>query len=1107
MMNRYLHIILLVITLLLGAACTDERVVDNSSVSDEEVWVTIPFGHHDFERTTITTRSTLSEVAESRVNDLYLFIFVGGKSVYNNYFGSDSKKSTKDEVENAGYEQCWYVSNRTSGTNNTDKSYPGGDNDDTHGAIHIRSPKVTGGVLYLVANANAYTVNISPDKLSTVRTEDDLKKLTANLSDDVVTRYGYFPMVGKVEKVTVDGTTVTANGNNIQIPLTRLDAKVEVNIMAAAGHTYKHDGVTQTVKGFVPESWQVVNVPKGAFLLEDATAYDGVSGYFSTEELGFETTSTDSYVNDNGTTTETMRHGFSFYMLENRYEATGDSAITGTTPDLRLRELRNKNADGTNATKGNVWVYAPDESTYLVIKGYLTMDVGEEDDNTTKELGANVTYYVHLGNFSTAKPNDYAIRRNTHYTYSILVKGVKNIQVEVEDGITEGQPGAEGDVFVSQQEIQLFDAHYSQYTTYVEASNLDVNTMSWYVQTPFGESGSPKLSENIDPDKSPTEYANALKKYDYKWIWFMINPSSSYNSDTSDESTYSVPGIGDTYSTEPQWYPGNDYRNAAVGTPRKLMNVEEFVTYMKEQKTKHHNGEENIFRDEKIYFTIFIDEYYYETHPIEGEASPPDLWKQFVNQSNRFMHILCGSNISKDTESSATNSVITIRQRAIQTGYNIEKTDLITAWGIETEDETLDDQLWFYDEDNRRPGYGDFSTYHQDIATHTSESNGLYNTALLMGLMTKTGSNPASYNSNIKWKKFLHYQGNPQSSMSGFLNENYQGMLYATLMRNRDNDGDGIIDANELRWYVASLGQLYGIYIGESGFKSRDARLYDASLATATKETLIGGEGNFSSYRKWRSHVVSSTKSGHADSQNRTVSVWAEEGISVSYYFQEQDNPNWGADNYGSYSIRCVRNLGMDYASEDAAKTAIQQESVKPDDMIDYWVENDGMIVPKENISSSNVTASSVYVFDLSNVNLASLRDAPLDNLEMEATDEYDAMARPYKGFKTGALVTTVSEYTALKNNYLDLGLSPCPQGYHVPNVREAALMYLYCTIGAWWQSRDIISASYYSNGNLDGTTGGKVASPTWYFGMNYVSINPYRDRAIRPIMDYEPVP
>lgn len=1083
MMNRYLHIILLAMTLLLGAACTDEKVVDNSSVSDEEVWVTIPFGHHDFERTTITTRSTLSEVAESRVNDLYLFIFVGGKSVYNNYFGSDSKKSTKNEVENAGYEQCWYVSNRTSESNDT-VTYPGGDNDDTHGAIHIRSPKVTEGTLYLVANTNAYTVNISPDKLSTVRTEEDLKKLTANLSDDVVTRYGYFPMVGKVDTVTVDGTTVTANGNNIRIPLKRLDAKIEVKIKAAAGHSYEYEyyddatkqtiKTTQTVKGFVPESWQVVNVPKGAFLLEDATVYDGVSGYFSTEELGFETTSTDSYENDNGTTTETMLHGFSFYMLENRYEATGDSAITGTTPDLRLRELRNKNADGTNATTGNVWVYAPDESTYLIIKGYLTMEVGEEDDNITKELGANVTYYVHLGDFSTEKPNDYAIHRNKHYTYSILVKGVKNIQVEVEDGITEGQPGAEGDVFVSQQEIHLFDAHYSQYTTSVEAGNLDINTMSWYVQTPFGESGSPKLSENIDPDKSPTEYANALKKYDYKWIWFMINPLTADGTD---------------YNKNNQWYPGEKYRtaknngtmNVEPGDANCLMDVEEFVTYMKEQKTKHYNGEENIFRDNKVYFTIFIDEFYYEQHPIEGEASPVDLWKQFVNKSNRYMHILCGSNISKDTESSATNSVITIRQRSIQTPYNITKDALETAWGCETEDETLDEQLYLYDEDNSIPTNGSLAGNHTLTTENDSENNGLYNTALMLGLI-KSGI----YDNTVSWNTFLNYDNNAdmRKGMEPFLNTNYKGMLYSILARNRDNDGDGYIDANELHWYVASLGQLYGIYIGELGFTSPDARLYDRSLASVATTETIGGSGNYSTCLKWRNHVVSSSLFSVAS--GRTSIVWAEEGISTSYYYQDVDE--WKDDvrgDWGRLSIRCVRNLGLSHN-----ETTIVDESQQPTGLVTY--EFDG----------------TDYTFDLTNVNTNSVRTVPLQgDMEMEATNENDDMARPAIKFKTGARIETGMTYTALKTDYLDKGLSPCPEGYHVPNVRETALIYLYCNDTGWWDSKKIISATWFSRGLYGSNDLGYEDSPeTWYFnkGGSYTGLNFQGSKTayIRPIMD-----
>lgn len=1096
--TRYTIFAMIAMIAVCCTGCTDENLAQSGTIGEERVLATLRFGYEDFEPLKLTTRSTLDEVAESRVKDIYLFIFVNGQRVYNHYFGSESQKGSESEVTSST-EECWWVQNHTNVENSE-----GYTEEDTHGVIRIEAPTMEGATMYLVANANAYTVNISPDKLNTVRTEEDLKALTAQLTGEVFTRYGYFPMTAKVEGVKVDKETVTSTAgdseNGLPARLVRLDAKVEVNIQAATGYSYEYEGTTQTVNTFVPESWKVVNLPKGATVIEDDIPGNSQADYFNTALNGFEDFE-DVTFDDGGTTRNTTRHSFSFYMLENKQTPSAEKQITDE--DYHKRELRSKKADGTYDTTGDTWQHAPENATYLEIKGYLSMYV-EDADKNHQELGADVTYYIHLGNFKS-DVNNYQVKRNTHHTYTITVKGVRHIEVEVstsndnEEGVTEGQSGAMGDIYVSQSSIMLFDAHYSQYLYSIDANQINIEQMAWYVHTPFGEKGSPKFNPGT-----------TLADYDYRWVWFMLNPVENGE-----------------YSTRLQWYPGNKNKTGeeaglTVGDEKHLMDVNEFVSFVKEQKNiydadKSDNGvidgkatvdgveQTHAFLNGKINFTAFIDEYYYENHPITGEKTT-SLWKQFVNERDRLMHILCGSNRSLDGESSVTNSVISIRQRSIQTPYNIDKATLYTAWGCETEDEAYDEQLYLYNEQNLKPGDNGFTAYHSDPSTckNTSESNGLYNSALMIGLMTQTdetGKQMASYNSNLMWSKFINYENgdiDTQGDLVSCLNDNYKGLLYATLMRNRDNNGDGIINAGELRWYVASIGQLYGIYIGEPGIKSHDAHLYDKSFASEAEGTTVGGSGNYADCRKWRQHIVSSTQSGKVSTGATTV-LWAEEGVSVSYYWQER---TWSENNWGSQSVRCIRNLGMDYDSEEEAQEALTNESVQPELLIDYWLERNGSTIAKEDIDNITVSVNDVYVFDLTNVNEASLRSEPLGNLEMEATDEYHTMARPYKGFKTGELITSITDYSTLKADYLDLGLSPCPEGYHVPNVREAALMHIYCTKDNWWNSRDIISGSYFSNGTLSGN---KVSSPTWYFGMNYASISPYRTVSIRPIMDWQP--
>ena len=68
-MKRF--IILCLSTLgLLTAGCVKEPELDASPVGEGEVWATLDFGHTDFEKIQVTTRSTLGLIAESRVTNL-----------------------------------------------------------------------------------------------------------------------------------------------------------------------------------------------------------------------------------------------------------------------------------------------------------------------------------------------------------------------------------------------------------------------------------------------------------------------------------------------------------------------------------------------------------------------------------------------------------------------------------------------------------------------------------------------------------------------------------------------------------------------------------------------------------------------------------------------------------------------------------------------------------------------------------------------------------------------------------------------------------------------------------------------------------------------------
>ena len=188
--------------------------------------------------------------------------------------------------------------------------------------------------------------------------------------------------------------------------------------------------------------------------------------------------------------------------------------------------------------------------------------------------------------------------------------------------------------------------------------------------------------------------------------------------------------------------------------------------------------------------------------------------------------------------------------------------------------------------------------------------------------------------------------------------------------------------------------------------------------------------------------------------------LWAEEGVSVSGYGQEWSKPS-------RKSIRCIRNLGLPNPTEES----ISDKSAN---------------VPEPIIKADNV-GNGVYRFDLSNINDKSVRFYTTH--ELIPNNENGESSRIYYGFETYPEFTPYSSsYVDLKNS-LEMGNSPCPDGYRVPNVRESALMSLFCS-SQWWGSSEILCCSYYSHGSLGGDLYYDNGTITWTFMNKYVTIS-----------------
>lgn len=1083
---KRLFILSVIVCLLSG--CVEEKLLPPSE-SGKEVLVNLEFGGSSLEEIKVGTKATLDVIPESRVSNMFVFVFVGGKRYYAHYFDNSCIMPSVAQVRNASV-NCWYVDQMSSATDAA-----------TNGVLRIKCPAITGAQIYIMANIDADMVNVSPEKLNTITTLSQLKALTAVLNQEITSRNGLFPMAGVSGPVDISSTGIFSTGSTsgtVKVILERFDAKVKVNFRVATDFELNQveGGVTTTqrLKEFRPESWCVRRLPKGCYIIPQT--FDAEEGYFDTTPVIFETSGTESFTVGE-TPYQSAVNGFSFYMLENR------KTPKHTVDSFSKREQKNKDTNGLFDSSDGIWTNAPENGTYLEVKGEVVMEVDVSNEAKTQQLAADVIYYIHLGDVASSI-NDYSIKRNTIYTYTVTIKGVSSIELEVTSSYTdngdpadpgavkENEPGAEGMVYIAKESIFTFDAHYGQRVFAFDAAYIDPATVTWYVKTPFGKEGT--------PDKvGDTEVPSGM---DYKWVHFMVN---DVNSTTDYSYTYggrTSPGSlsSPAYSHHNMRYPGDGNS--------KLMDVVQFTKFIKEQKRAYDAGNESAFRREfdqdwfdwynskhspevsdpssdpngqwfrdRIYVTVFVDEYYYDVNPITGDADPL-LWKRFVNQPNRLMHILCDNQKSLDKASSATGSVITLRQRSIQTPYNIDQDDLVSGWGCETEDENADSYLWFF-ETGESMSSGPINTY--SAMGNTAVHNGLYNTARIWGVTSGVTWN------EVRWDTYLDY--NRENDFVGsngynivFLKEDNAVLRYSAMMRNRDNNGNGVIDPEEIRWYTASLGQLQFLYFGELGLNEA-AILYPYKYSNATG--TYSDPHPYAGADKWRCHIISSTS--NSGSANPRI-LWAEEGLSVSNY---REDIGW--DMKAPYSVKCVRNLGFDSQTSNQNYFLVSDpdaEANRPQNMI--------------NVSESGSGVSKVYKFDMTNINDASKRF--YTSVELEPYDDESEMARIYQGFETGELVTgAVSSYQDLKSK-LEAGTQICPEGYRVPNVRELGVMYILCEDATWWDGKYSMTSTYYSLGPLGkGTDSSGSGKHSWaaLYGSVF-TLAPYTG-TIRCVRDWNP--
>ena len=335
-------------------------------------------------------------------------------------------------------------------------------------------------------------------------------------------------------------------------------------------------------------------------------------------------------------------------------------------------------------------------------------------------------------------------------------------------------------------------------------------------------------------------------------------------------------------------------------------------------------------------------------------------------------------------------AVQTFKQKSIRTVYNTKKSEseLPTAWGLESD---MEGTRW-------APG---------DVTHGEESSNGRKNTVLCL-------LDGNENNQSLHWTDVLN------TSVQYGLNDGCQDALHAVLMRNRDLDGDDIVDADEIRWYLAARDQLVDLYIGEAALDEA-SRLYPSNPADRDNQV------------NWH-YTTSSREAG----TNNPWVLWAEECVALGSYGSSSGIMD------RRYAYRCIRNLGIELASLD--------QEPEP-------------LIPKVTAAESDGT----YLIDVTNLSEKARRTS-FEAGSLPPHNDESPYNRPYGKFRVAPSDADEPEPRRTVSDWRNDRLwsqfqtySPTKsqnKGYRLPNLRELLIMQTRLPGNAWAEYSSLIGTN-----------------------------------------------
>ena len=640
--------------------------------------------------------------------------------------------------------------------------------------LTVGDRKVTSGEWYMypIANYDKYTV-VNLDELAG-KTLAEFRSHTITASGRNITSTSVM-MSGRYG--TDDNTTITLKpGENTFDNVFHLKRIVSKSIFKFKNGS----GVT-----FTPQKYSIYNYSTSSTLLERNALdeYAGAGSFMEFKDLPINEKDAENLPT------------FFFYMPENVQKAANKEGSWAYTD----REKR-------VADDYNTFANAPANATYVVVEGTYSGPGKTGDEGT---VTGTVKYTIHLGNFDTKEDkggsfDNFSVKRNTKYTYTVTVNGVNSIIVEATTNV-EGQPGAEGYIIKPAPHVVVnLDSHYENVLLSFSKTNIEKCIVSGTV--PAGEG---KMTSFTVKEGSTDSH-----REDIAWVKF------------------GRPASQTTFAN----YPGD----------AGLVNIYELI-----DEIKGNNDTHCIISGDNVYTQAYVDEYFYNDKP----------YKDFVNTDDRILSFTIGNaKISADGHSTyIEGSGFTLQQESIKTFY---KDNVGNPFGFESVEETP--AATFTGNDDY-PG--------------TELQNGLKNTWEIIN--TKTTKKWADY-VNIAQNGFT---GATLPSSANIMTTDGINPMFECLSRNRDLNGDGIIDEDEVRWYLPSVRQCIFAWCGKKSLPT-EISFETTNYATSTNQ----------GFRIW----------------------WALEGTAISSWDNKDTNP----------MIRCVRNLGTNSTSGEVSDiTSWDQEN------------------------------------------------------------------------------------------------------------------------------------------------------------------------------------